>query len=887
MAERITIDELKSYLWQSAVLLRTHIDAGAYKQYIFPLMFFKRICDVYDEETTKAVEEYGEDMEFYPEEELHTFLVPKGCHWNDVRQVTEDVGAAIVKAFREIEKANGDKMTGIFGDGAWTNKNRLPDRLLKDLLEHFSSKCLSLANCPEDELGQGYEYLIKQFADDSGHTAQEFYTNRTVVHLMTEMLQPQSGESVYDPTCGSAGMLISCIAYLKAQGKEWRNLRIYGQEINQLTSAIGRMNLFLHGIEDFHIVNDDTLKNPAFIENGQLQQFDLVLANPPYSISQWDRAAFEVDKYGRNLYGTPPQSRADYAFIQHIIASLAPDTGRAAILLPHGVLNRKEEAEIRKAIVQSDCIDAVIGLGRHLFYNSGLESCILLLRKNKPLVHRNSILFIEAEKCTHKVQAQNYLFEDDISKIVDAYFSDTDIPDFSRRVSLDEIIVNDGNLNIKLYVNSDVSADEGDFAYNLDAYLSSSSAAHLAYAQLEPQEVSTADGGVVSFEQFDKANWKRVRLADVAEEYSARVDEPSQSEYEWYIGSDCIDGFGFRIARRQSTEKIHSAQKLFKNGDYLLVRRSLYGSDFRERAPRADFDGVCSADILTIREKKGLIADGYLIAVLYSKRLWDFIVSNSTGSLTRRIKWNQLKDFEFDLPPIELQEKLSALLWSMERVKDSYRSLITKTDELVKSQFVEMFGDKQSGFKYPCSKVQELTDVCSGGTPDRNNAEYWEGGTIPWVKTTELQNNVINIVDEHITEKGLADSSAKLVPAGSILIAMYGQGKTRGMTAYLGIEASTNQACACILPTETIDMVFMWQYFVNSYNELRNLAKGSNQANLNAGMIKSFPVPVPPIELQKQYSAFVAQADKSKFAAQQALADLTATQKALMRQYLG
>ncbi|MGN0754728.1 MAG: N-6 DNA methylase [Aristaeellaceae bacterium] len=615
MAERITIDELKSYLWQSAVLLRTHIDAGAYKQYIFPLMFFKRICDVYDEETAKAVEEYGEDMEFYPEEELHTFLVPKGYHWNDVRQVTEDVGAAIVKAFREIEKANGDKMTGIFGDGAWTNKNRLPDRLLKDLLEHFSSKCLSLANCPEDELGQGYEYLVKQFADDSGHTAQEFYTNRTVVHLMTEMLQPQSGESVYDPTCGSAGMLISCIAHLKAQGKEWRNLRIYGQEINQLTSAIGRMNLFLHGIEDFHIVNDDTLKNPAFIENGQLQQFDLVLANPPYSISQWDRAAFEVDKYGRNLYGTPPQSRADYAFIQHIIASLAPDTGRAAILLPHGVLNRKEEAEIRKAIVQSDCIDAVIGLGRHLFYNSGLESCILLLRKNKPQKHRNSILFIEAEKCTHKVQAQNYLFEDDISKIVDAYFSDTDIPDFSRRVSLDEIIYNDGNLNIKLYVNSDVSTDEGDFADNLDAYLSSSSAAHLAYAQLEPQEVSAADGGVVSFEPFDKANWKRVRLADVAEEYSARVDEPSLSEYEWYIGSDCIDGFGFRIARRQSTEKIHSAQKLFKNGDYLLVRRSLYGSDFRERAPRADFDGVCSADILTIREKKWVC--GAVLLILY------------------------------------------------------------------------------------------------------------------------------------------------------------------------------------------------------------------------------------------------------------------------------
>ena len=240
MANRITLEELKSYLWQSAVLLRSKIDAGAYKQYIFPLMFFKRICDVYDEETAKAIEEYGEDIGLYPEHELHKFIIPNGHHWDDVRQITEDVGAALIAAFRAIEKANGEKMTGIFGDGAWTNKNRLPDRLLRDLLEHFSSRNLSLENCPEDELGQGYEYLIKQFADDSGHTAQEFYTNRTVVHLMTEMLEPQSEESVYDPTCGSAGMLISCIAHLKSPGKEWRNLQIYGQEINQLTSAIGR-----------------------------------------------------------------------------------------------------------------------------------------------------------------------------------------------------------------------------------------------------------------------------------------------------------------------------------------------------------------------------------------------------------------------------------------------------------------------------------------------------------------------------------------------------------------------------------------------------------------------------------------------------------------------
>jgi len=452
MAERMTIDELKSYLWQSAVLLRTNIDAGAYKQYIFPLMFFKRICDVYDEETEKAKEEYGDDIDLYPENELHTFIVPKGHHWNDVRQVTEDVGKAIVSAFKEIEKANGEKMTGIFGDGSWTNKNRLSDRLLKDLLEHFSSKCLSLANCPEDELGNGYEYLIKQFADDSGHTAQEFYTNRTVVHLMTEILQPQSGESIYDPTCGSAGMLISCIAYLKEQGKEWRNVKVYGQEINQLTSAIGRMNLFLHGVPDFQIVNDDTLKSPAFIKNGKLQQFDLVLANPPYSIKQWDRAAFENDKYGRNFLGTPPQGRADYAFFQHILASLKPETGRCAILFPHGILFRNEEKEMRKKLVQTDLVDCVIGLGPNLFFNAPMEACIVICRTHKDQTRRRKVLFINAVKEVTRKNAQSYLEESHIAHIASAYNNYCDEDNYAKVVTQAEIAEKDFSLNIALYV---------------------------------------------------------------------------------------------------------------------------------------------------------------------------------------------------------------------------------------------------------------------------------------------------------------------------------------------------------------------------------------------------------------------------------------------------
>ena len=450
MSSKITIDELEKYLWGSAVLLRTHVDAGAYKQYIFPLLFFKRLSDVYDEESRKAKDEFGEEALEW--DESHQFKIPAGAHWSDVRNVSQDVGKAIAEAFHKIEAANPDKLQGIFGDASWTNKNRLPDRLLKDLMEHFSSKTLSIENCPADELGQGYEYLIKQFADDSGHTAQEFYTNRTVVNLMTEMLKPQPGESIYDPTCGSAGMLISAVAYLKQQKKEWRNLAIYGQEIVTLTSAIARMNLLLHGVQDFQIVNADTLKTPAFTDHAKLQQFDLVLANPPYSIKNWDRTAFESDKYGRNFLGTPPQGRADYAFFQHILKSMDPISGRCAILFPHGVLFRGEEQEMRENLVRSDLIECVLGIGRNLFYNSPMEACIVICRTKKPAARKGKILFINAKHEVIRKNAQSYLEESHIKKIADAYLNYEEIDKFSKVVSTKDVLANDGELTISLYL---------------------------------------------------------------------------------------------------------------------------------------------------------------------------------------------------------------------------------------------------------------------------------------------------------------------------------------------------------------------------------------------------------------------------------------------------
>ena len=459
MSDRITQRELENYLWGAAIVLRGLIDAGDYKQYIFPLVFLKRISDVYDEEHAAAMRDYGDEV-LADLPENHRFAIPEGCHWDDIRSATSDIGSTILNAMRAIESANPDTLPGVFGDGDWGNKNLLPDPTLSDLIEHFSTKVLSIANLPEDELGNGYEYLIKKFADDSGHTAQEFYTNRTLVHLMTLMLEPRPGEAVYDPTCGTGGMLISTVAEVKRQGKEWRSLRLYGQELNYGTSAIAHMNLFLHGITDGHIAHGDTLGRPAFLNSrGGLRTYDVVLANPPYSIKAWNRDAFARDPYGRNIWGVPPQGRADYAFFQHIAKSLDPKTGRAAILFPHGVLFRREEAVLREALVKSDLVECVLGLGEGLFYNSPMPSTVVILRSKKPTERRDKVLFINAERDFAREQAQSFLRESHQQKILAAYRAFEGQEGFAAVATIDQIADKGYSLAIPLYV-AGARADE-------------------------------------------------------------------------------------------------------------------------------------------------------------------------------------------------------------------------------------------------------------------------------------------------------------------------------------------------------------------------------------------------------------------------------------------
>nr|WP_272925891.1 class I SAM-dependent DNA methyltransferase [Vibrio sp. V43_P6S15P86] len=329
-------NNLEDLLWGAAEFLRGQIDASDYKQYVFPLLFFKRLSDVYLEEYNEALELHEGDAEYAAMSMYHRFDIPEEASWEKVRNTSKDIGEAIQNALRLIEAKN-ERLHGVFGDAQWTNKERLPDHLLSDLIQHFSKIPLGIKSVAQDDLGEAYEYLIKKFADDSGHTAAEFYTNRTVVHLMTRIMKLKPGESAYDPTCGTGGMLLNAVMDLRSQGEEWRGVYLYGQELNLLTSAIARMNMFLHDIEEFDVMRGDTLGDPKFIENDQLKQFDVIFANPPYSIKKWNREKFAADPYGRNSYGVPPQGCADYGFYTHIIKSLKPDTGRAAMLWPHGV----------------------------------------------------------------------------------------------------------------------------------------------------------------------------------------------------------------------------------------------------------------------------------------------------------------------------------------------------------------------------------------------------------------------------------------------------------------------------------------------------------------------------------------------------------------------
>lgn len=485
---RLEISQLSNHLWEAANILRGPVDAADFKTYIFPLLFFKRISDWFDEEFATALGESGGDGDYAAFPENHQFQIPDSCHWRDIRSQSVNIGHALQQAMHGIEQANPDRLHGIFGDAQWTNKERLPDALLKDLIEHFSSLDLSDKACQADVLGQAYEYLIKKFADLTNKKAGEFYTPRAVVSLMMRILAPKAGETIYDPACGTGGMLLEALHYIKEHGGDVKRTlgKLYGQEKNLTTSAIARMNLFLHGAEDFHIERGDTLRSPAFHKGDQLALFDCVIANPPFSLEKWGDEVWANDPYGRNFAGLPPAKSGDFAWVQHMIKSMKPQTGRMAVVLPHGVLFRMgKEGSIRRALLEMDILAAVIGLGQNVFYGTGLAPCILVFRQSKPQKRRGNILFIDASREFKTGRAHNELLSEHVDHIHQWFTAHEDVEGVCRVVSLDEIRQNDCNLNIPRYVDPVIEEDGMTIEEALENLKQSLNAAYAAEDRLK------------------------------------------------------------------------------------------------------------------------------------------------------------------------------------------------------------------------------------------------------------------------------------------------------------------------------------------------------------------------------------------------------------------
>lgn len=470
----IAQQELEQRLLAACNRLRGPVDPTDYKAYIFPLLFLKRISDYWDWEYARALEAFGGDEKLARLEDNFRFVLPDGCHWADVQALTENVGVELQKILQRIELANSDTLAGIFGDVQWANREKLPEHALMDVIEEFSTLNLSPESAPGDVLGAAYEYLLKYFADESGKKAGEFFTPRSVVRLLTLILDPQEGESVHDPACGSGGMLVEMANVVRTHGGDARTIKLSGQEVSLTTAAIARMNLFLHDIEDFRIRRGDTLRDPKFkTPDGQLERFDLVIANPPFSLNPWGQEGWANDPYGRSRYGVPPATKGDFAFVEHMVASMKADTGRVAVVMPQGVLFRGgQEKEIRQRMLEAGLFDAVIGLPPNLFYNTSLPACVLVLRAMPR--REQHVLFVDASKRFVKRGARNEMERDDVDAIANAVGAGED-PDGEggvalALVSLNELEASGWDMNIGRYVRGE-AAEEIDLDEALAAYL--------------------------------------------------------------------------------------------------------------------------------------------------------------------------------------------------------------------------------------------------------------------------------------------------------------------------------------------------------------------------------------------------------------------------------
>lgn len=459
---KITQDDLNKLLWAAADSARGVVDAGVFKDYVLALLFYKYMSDMHRVERAKLVERYGDDRERIEMRLKNArFVMPDGASFYDVyaQQSADNIGEILNVALQQIEDANDEKLHGIFtvdfNSQAILGPTAQRNKMIRDLLNDFNRADLS--DVDDDILGNAYMYMIERFGTEAGKKAGEFFSPRSLCKLVARLAEPKPGDRICDPACGSGGLLLLAGAEVEKAGS--KDYALYGQEKTGATYNLARMNMFLHGLDSARIEWGDTLNNPLLRDGDGLMKFDVVVANPPFSLDKWGDKSLENDKYNRFWRGMPPASKGDYAFISHMVETAKAKEGRVAVIVPHGVLFRgSSEGRIRKAFLEENILDAVIGLPSGLFQTTGIPVAILIFDRSREPggknENRKDVLFIDASREFITDKKQNTLSDENIEKIVDTYKNRGEIEKYSHVATFDEIVENDFNLNIPRYVDT-------------------------------------------------------------------------------------------------------------------------------------------------------------------------------------------------------------------------------------------------------------------------------------------------------------------------------------------------------------------------------------------------------------------------------------------------